>query len=88
MAVFGKESANIFMILHQARRNIEVSAEMLLRAAARGELYSDAEFRERLEADVWNMGKDRNKIGDKVGEFVAGVEKHCLPVARHRYAKK
>jgi hypothetical protein len=79
--------ADIYMEVHQARRKIEVSAGMLMRAAARGEPYRDAKFVERLENDVWNVDKDRDEIGPKVSKFVAGVETHCLPVVAHRYSK-
>ena len=88
MAVFGKDAAEIFTKLQQARRKIEVSAEMLMRAAARGEPYRDAQFQQRLENDIWNIEADRDEIGPKVDEFVTGVETHCLPVVAHRYQKK
>ena len=61
---------------------------MLMRAAARGEPYHDTQFREKLESDIWNIIEDRDTIGPMVGEFVAGVEKHCLPVVAYRYAQK
>lgn len=88
MAVFGKEAAEVFMKLHQARRSIEVSAGMLMRAAADGDPFKDAEFRKNLEKDVWNMGREHDPISPKINEFVAGVEKHCLPVVAHRYSKR
>lgn len=88
MAVFGKDAADIFMKLHKARREIEVSAGMLMRSAAEGEPYRDAEFRKKLENDIWNVDEKADKIAPKVKEFVHGVEKHCQPVVAHRYAKK
>jgi len=88
MAVFGKDAADIFMKLHKARREIEVSAGMLMRSAASGEPFRDAEFREKLENDIWNMDEKKDKIAPKVKEFVEGVEKHCQPVVVHRYARK
>lgn len=88
MAVFGKDAADIFMKLHKARREIEVSARMLMRSAATGEHYRDAKFREKLENDIWNVDEKADKIAPKVKEFVEGVEKHCQPVVAHRYATK
>src|SRR5262245_33241734 len=85
MAVFGKDAADIFNKLHQARRSIEVSAGMLMRAAATGEPYKDIQFRQKLETDVWKT-RDDDAIGLKISEFVEGIEKHCLPVVEHRYA--
>lgn len=88
MAVFGKDAAGIFMKLHKARREIEVSAGMLMRSAATGENYRDIEFRKKLENDIWNVDEKTNEIAPKVKEFVEGVEKHCQPVVAHRYARK
>lgn len=85
MAAFGKDAGDIFMNLHQARANVSVSANMLLRAAARGEPYSDRKFREKLENAIWNVDKDADEVGPKIAEFVSGVERRCLPVVMHRY---
>ncbi len=86
MAVFGKDAADIFIKLHKARRDIEVSAGMLLRSAARGEPFRDTEFRKKLENDIWKIDEESDNIAPKVKEFVEGVEKHCQPVVTHRYA--
>lgn len=87
MAMFDKGAADVFLKLHQARRSVEVSAGMLLRYAARGEPIRDDKFREKLEGDIWNTDADDDPIKLKVGEFVAGVEKHCQSVVAHRYAR-
>lgn len=87
MAVFGKDTAEIFMKLRQTRRRMEVSASMLLRAAIRNEPYRDAEFRERLENDIWNVENEKDKVGPNIKTFVEGVERHCSPVVAHRYTK-
>lgn len=85
MAVFGKDTADIFKQLHQARRNIEVSAEMLMEDVIRGVLDKDVNFRKELKADIWG-GRKNDKIAPLIDAFVAGVEKHCQPVIAHRYA--
>jgi hypothetical protein len=88
MAVFGKDAADVFRKMHQARTDVAVSARMLLQAAARGEPYNDRKFREKLENAIWNVDKDADEVGHKVSEFVAGIEKRCMPVVAHRYAKR
>lgn len=87
MAMFGREAAEIFTKLHQARRNIEVSAEMLMDDAIRGALHDDPNFTKELKADIWK-GNKQDKISPLINAFVEGVEKHCQPVVAHRYSKK
>lgn len=90
MAVFGKDAKDIFQNLYQARSHIEVSARRLMQSALKGELYGDTlrqQYRERLENDVWDADQERDRIGPKIRDFVAGVEKHCLPLVTHRYAR-
>ncbi len=84
MAVFGRDAGEIFMTLLQARRNVEVAAEMLLRDAVQGMRDGNDEFQQKLRNDVWDMKVEGNEITTKVREFVRGVEKHCLPVVTLR----
>jgi hypothetical protein len=89
MAVFGKDRADIFKRVHEAHSNIFFSAMRLMQSAKNGELYGDThrqQYRERLENDVYNADEDSDRIAPKVKEFVAGVEKCCLPLVTHRYA--
>jgi hypothetical protein len=85
MAVFGKETSNIFLKLHQARRSVEVSAGMLMRAAFRNEPYQDAKFRQKLEGDIWNTGSPDDPIKKKLAEFEEGIEERCFPIVRNKY---
>ena len=88
MAMFGADAAPIFMELHKARRSVEVSAGMLLQAAVKNEPYRDAEFRDQLENDIWNVDAKRDRIGPRIKTFVNGIEERCAPVVSHRFAKK
>jgi hypothetical protein len=84
MAVFGKDATEIFMKLHQARRRIEVSASMLMRAEANAEPMGSPEFLEKLRHDVWELDPENDQVGLWLSEFVEGIEQHCLPVITHR----
>jgi hypothetical protein len=86
MAVFGKDTSDYFMELHRARRAIEVSAGMLMREKIDGEKYQN-DFREKLEADIWDLGGLRpDKVGKRLDAFVSGMEKSCLPIVIHGYS--
>jgi hypothetical protein len=88
MAVFGPETESTFLKVHQARRNIEVAAQMLYDKAIEPERTdSDAATRKmynELRAHLWApMGKLTDK-GDEVGklldEFEQEIEAICLPL--------
>lgn len=87
MAMFGKDAADVFMKLHAARREIEVSAGMLMHSIAREEPFRDDKFRKQLENDVSNIDHGADRIKPKVDAFIEGIEKHCQPVVAHRYTK-
>jgi hypothetical protein len=67
MAMFGPETESIFLLLHQARRFIEVSAQMLGRKRDDSEQWNEnrQRLRQRMEADVW-IGMDEVLEGDDV----------------------
>jgi len=87
MAAFGKETAAVFLKLHQARRSVEVSASMLVRSALRNEPY-DVKFRQKLEGDIWNVGEEQDPIKKLVTEFERGIEDRCFPVVRQKFRAK
>ncbi len=67
MAIFGPQTEDIFLLLHQARRFIEVSAQMLGRKRDYSEGWSEDRQRlnQRMEADIWS-GMDEVFDGDEV----------------------
>lgn len=92
MAVFGPNTEEIFIKMHQARRYIEVSAMMLARRPDHGPAQWNEDrqrLREQWEADIW-AGFDAVTPGiDRVNrllvEFREGIEHLCRPVTRRRH---
>lgn len=80
MAAFGQQADEIFLLLHHARREIEVSAQMLMgdREGVERELIRE------WERDVWEMGNARQLPADRVGEkltaFKERTEQLCRPI--------
>src|SRR5579862_323348 len=82
MAVFGSETEDIFFKLHQARRYVEVSAQMLVRRRDGdiGELNDNRRRqREQWEADIWT-GMDAvtpglDRVGHGLDAFKTGIER-------------
>ena len=87
MAMFGKEAEDIFMLMHKARRAIEVSSQMLAWKTAQ---YEDREapdqnaaFYEECRRDVWDVGDyqpEKDKVGKQLREFREKMEKMFQPV--------
>jgi hypothetical protein len=87
MAMFGKEAEEIFMLMHKARRSIEVSSEMLAWKVGQ---YEDreapdhnAEFYEQCRRDIWDLGAfqpEKDKVGKQLTEFRQRMEKTFEPV--------
>jgi hypothetical protein len=97
MAVFGPETEEIFMLLHQARRFIEVSAQMLGRR--RDDRAAWNESRERLqrqmEADIWSgldgvdYGEenipDIDRVSRRLQQFRDKIVILCRPVVDREF---
>ena len=90
MAVFGPEIESTFLKLHQARRKIEVAAEMLVGAedeqpAERRDL---VELYTQLRRDIADHGefqKDKDRVAKLVQEFVHEVVAKARPIVDQRY---
>jgi hypothetical protein len=75
MAMFGPETEEIFLLLHQARRFIEVSAQMLGRKRDPEEWNENRQrLRDMMEADVWS-GMDNASRGDEIIPDIDRVSK-------------
>jgi hypothetical protein len=90
MALFGNDIEQTFLLMHRARREIEVSAEMLLRDPFPTHQSEDnLKTWDRFRADVWPAYKDKVEGGDRVGqklsEFIDKIEKKCRPIVDHEY---
>jgi hypothetical protein len=90
MALFGSEVEQTFLLMQQARRKIEVSAEMLLHNPEPEHKSSDnIETWNSLRADVWPAYAKLSKSGDEVGkmltEFREQMEALCRPMVQRQY---
>jgi hypothetical protein len=86
-AVFGTEAEEIFLLMHQARREIEVAAEMLLQMDRRE---ADRETIRQFERDVWNMGSfrtEQDQVGAKLVSFRSKAEALCRPVIDQEFGR-
>jgi hypothetical protein len=91
--VFGPDIEEVFLLMHRAGREIEVSAEMLLRDPKPSvETPDNLETWNRFRADVWPTYGSRAKGGDRVGqklsEFKTKMESLCRPIIDREYGKK
>jgi hypothetical protein len=78
MAMFGAEVADVFMLVHRARREVEVAAQML---ASPGRKFGD-DMRSKLEHAVWDTGNfepEKDEVGKKLSEFRTRTEALCKP---------
>jgi hypothetical protein len=89
-AIFGPQVEDIFLLLHKARREVEVSAEMLLQDP-HPSVRSEDNIRtwEKFRADVWEAYGVRVEGGDPIGkrlsEFREGIEGLCRPIIDRQY---
>jgi hypothetical protein len=84
-AVLGHGAEDIFVLMHRARREIEVSAQMLL-----GDDFNQ-ETVKQFRRDIWDHGgfeKGKDKVGEKLVEFRERMEALCEPLIDRRYGRK
>jgi hypothetical protein len=85
MAIFGRETEDIFLLLHTARRDIEVACEMLqeMKEPEPG-LSEDRKLWVQLRRDIWSSAggpaKEEDKVGTKLEEFRTQIEVLCRPL--------
>jgi hypothetical protein len=91
-AMFGMKAQELFLLMHRARREIEVSAEMLFRDPHTSHptpenLATWNQFR----ADVWEaygaLAPEGDKVGKKLTAFRDGIEGLCRPVIDRNYGR-
>lgn len=88
MAAFGKDTSSIFRKILQARRDVEVSAEMLLDAAAKGIPWKDPDFEMKLLGVIWGTGKEDDPIKPMISAFVEGIERNSVSLISHKKVKR
>lgn len=85
MSIFGPEVEDIFVLAHEARREIEISA-MSLREQVEDADFGDksnAEFYKQCRRDIWDHGgyeADKDKVGKKLNDFRTKTEKFFRPI--------
>lgn len=85
-ALFGPEMEKVFLLVQEARREIEVSAGMLLDGFSAGETSSkeNRELLHKLRAAVWAeygpLAKDGDLVGEKLDRFRSEIEEICRPL--------
>lgn len=91
MAVFGKGIEDTFIKLHQARRNIEVAAQMLAERVDDPFESTDGSTRElyeQMRRDLWDHGnyqKERDSVGKLLEDFERELEAKAKPIIDQKY---
>ncbi len=92
MAVFGPRVEDIFLKIHQARRDIEVAAQMLMESVddpCRGSDQTTIELYKQMRVDIYGHGSQFTKEGDRVGakldDFRSGMESLFRPIIDREY---
>jgi hypothetical protein len=94
MTVFGRQVEDTFLKLHQARRNIEVAAQMLAEEIDDPILTNDQETRDlykQLRRDLWDHGNfeaDKDKVGKLLREFENELETVARPIVDQQFKPK
>jgi hypothetical protein len=91
-ALFGPKVEEIFLLMQRARREIEVSAGMLLRdPEPTVKSQGNSETWNSFRADVWpaygKLAKGGDKVGQKLSEFKTKMENLCRPIIDREYGK-
>jgi hypothetical protein len=92
-ALFGPQVEEIFLLMHRARREIEVLAGMLLRdPEPTDQSQANLETWNRFRADVWpaygTMAKGGDQVGEKLSEFKTKMENLCRPIIDREYRRE
>jgi len=86
MAMFGAEVADVFMLVHRARREVEVAAQML---ASPGRKFGN-DMRSSLEHAIWDTGDfepEKDEVGKKLTEFRVRTEALCKPIINAEFKR-
>ena len=95
MTIFGDSVEATFMLLHQARRNVEVAAEMLAEEAACPPLGAHAshtdDLYKQLRVDLNGHGeftKEGDRIGKMLERFRGELKALCQPMIDEEYGQQ
>lgn len=89
MAIFGADTEEVFMLIHKARRHVEVGCEMLARQILDGEhTAQNRALYEQLRRDVADHGEfepEKDRVGTMLKQFVQSMESLCRPVIDRKF---
>ena len=84
MAIFGRDTENIFLLVHKARRDIEVACEILEWMKEPERVPGDRELWVQLRRDIWSgtgaTAKEGDRVGEKLEVFRTRIEALCRPI--------
>jgi hypothetical protein len=91
-AVFGPRAEEAFLLMHRARRQIEVSAGMLMRDPhPTNATEENKKLWDRLQCDVWpawgQVAGRTDEVAIKLGDFRKRMEDLCRPIIDRDFAK-
>jgi hypothetical protein len=92
-ALYGPKVADAFLLMRRARREIEVSAEMLLRdPEPTFKSQDNLETWDRFRADIWpaygRKAKGGDTVGQKLADFKAQMQTFCRPIVDREFGKQ
>jgi len=91
--LFGEKANEAFLLLQKARREVEVSAGMLVNNPI-PEIRNPENKRtwDKFRADVWGgtaeAMKVRDTVAEKLEQFESGVRSVCEPIVEHKLRKR
>jgi hypothetical protein len=93
IAVFGRDTENIFVLLHQAKRDVEINAEAYIEEYL-VEPAEDQESRNRrvkLRANMFaspGMIGEQDDAGKKLREFREQIESRCRGIVERTFSAR
>jgi hypothetical protein len=91
VATFGRDTEDIFLLLHKARRGVEINAEALIEEYL-VEPADDRESRERRVAIRTNMFaspgeiRDGDEVGRELQKFREAIERRCRDIVERGFS--
>ncbi len=92
-AIFGADMEETFLLLHKARREVAVSAQMLMDdPTPTTKSPENKDLWDNMRAAVWKsygrLAKDGDKVGGMLTDFVQRIDLKCRPIVNREYNSK
>lgn len=86
MAIFGRETQDIFSKLHQARNTIQAACEVLI-FVPNPTTKDEQETNAQMRSDIWDhqhpLAKEPGRVTKLIDGFRDEIEKRCFPLVDH-----